>query len=241
MHVRMFDPGNFTPHYVENLSNALTRLDVEAGLITSAPLFELDGHGGSEHTEYHFFKLLGGVRGRFFRRHAALRRALKAIGYPLGLWRTWRALKSQPPGILHVQWALVPLLDALLFRKLRSQGWRIVYTAHNLFSELERPFRRRMFRRIYRETDAVIVHTSGLARKLLDDSGDVLRAVHEIPEGISTFPLLPDLDQAGARRILGLKSTGPLLLFFGMLKPYKGLEHLLRAWPRVIEEFPDAR
>jgi glycosyltransferase involved in cell wall biosynthesis len=106
---------------------------------------------------------------------------------------------------------------------------------------VNRPFRRALFRRIYREADAVIVHSAALAQKLRDDSGDVLREVRLIPEGVSTFPLSSDLDQYSARRYLGLVSAGPLLLFFGMIKRYKGLEYLLRAWIRVTQEFPEAR
>jgi glycosyltransferase involved in cell wall biosynthesis len=237
----MFDPGNFTPHYVENLCQALTHMDLQVDIITSSPLFEQTSHNGSVRVENHFFKATGGTGRRFLRRHSALRRLLKLLSYPLGLWRTWRALQSDSPGILHVQWSLFPLLDALLFRNLRSKGWYVVYTAHDVISELDRPLRRRLFRYLYRETDAVIVHTPGLARKLRDDSGDILREIREIPEGISTFPLSPDVDRSSARRVLGLESTGPILLFFGMIKPYKGLEYLLCAWPRVLEEFPNAR
>jgi glycosyltransferase involved in cell wall biosynthesis len=237
----MFDPGNFTPHYVENLCRALAGLDLQVELITSSPLFEQSGPISPFPVENRFFKIMEGARQGFFRRHATVRRALKLLGYPFGLWRTWRALKLQQPGILHVQWALVPWLDALLIRKLRSQGWRVVYTAHEVVAELEQPFRRWMYRRIYREVDALIVHTPGLAKKLSDDSGDLLREVRVIPEGISTFPLSPNVDQSVARRALGLDPSGPLLLFFGMIKRYKGLECLLRAWPRVKQEFPNAR
>jgi D-inositol-3-phosphate glycosyltransferase len=241
VHVRMFDPGNFTPHYVENLCRALAGLDLKVDLITSAPLFEQTSQVGPVAVENHFFKITEGAGRGFLRRHATLRRTLKILGYPFGLWRTWRSLQLQPPGILHVQWALVPWLDAVLLRKLRSKGWRIVYTAHDVVSELDQPFRRWTFRRIYREVDAVIVHTPGLARKLRTDSGDVLREIRDIPEGVSTFPLSTDVDQSGARQALGLEATGPLLLFFGMIKRYKGLECLLRAWPRVTREFPNAR
>jgi D-inositol-3-phosphate glycosyltransferase len=239
--VKMFDPGNFTPHYVENLCRALAGLDLQVALITSSPLFEQTSQPGPVAVENHFFKITEGAGRGFFRRHARFRRALKVLSYPIGLWRTWRALKLQSPGILHVQWALVPWLDAMVIRKLRSKGWRVVYTAHDVVSELDQRFRRWTFRRIYREVDAVIVHTPGLARKLRDDSGDVLRKVCDIPEGVSTFPLSPDVDQSAARRVLGLDTTGPLLLFFGMIKRYKGLECLLRAWPRVTKEFPHAR
>ncbi|MGP0071544.1 MAG: glycosyltransferase family 4 protein [Bryobacteraceae bacterium] len=241
MHVKMFDPGNFTPHYVENLSQALAALGLQVDLITSSPLFEQPSHLDSICAENHFFKITGGAASGLLRRHAKIRRTLRALSYPAGLWRTWRALKPQSPGIFHVQWALIPMLDDLLIRKLRSKGWRVVYTAHDVETELDRPFRRRLFRRIYRRVDAVIVHSEALSQKLHDDSGDVLRQIVTIPEGASTFPFSPDLDPNVARRTLGLEFAGPLLLFFGMIKPYKGLEYLLRAWPRVIAEFPHAR
>lgn len=241
MRVKMFDPGNFTPHYVENLSKGLVRLGIEVELITSSRLFEEAGQPDSIGVENYFFKITGGARRDFFRRHATLRRFVKALGYPLGLWRTWRALRVQPPGILHVQWSLVPSLDAVLLRKLRARGWHVVYTAHEVVSEIGRPFKRWLFGRIYREADAIVVHTPGLARKLRDWGGPGLGEVREIPEGISTFPLSPGVDQKRARAVLGLEPGGPVLLFFGLLKPNKGLGYLLRAWRRVVEEFPDAR
>jgi D-inositol-3-phosphate glycosyltransferase len=241
MRVKMFDPGNFTPHYVENLCRALAGLDLQVDLITSSPLFEQTNPLGPIAVENHFFKITEGAGKKFFRRHATLRRALKLLSYPFGLWRTWRALRLQPPGILHVQWALIPWLDAVLIGKLRSKGWCVVYTAHEVVAELDQPFRRWMFRRIYREVDAVIVHTPGLATTLREDSGNVLREVRAIPPGIATFPLSPDVDRSVARRVLGLDPSGPLLLFFGMIKRYKGLEYLLRAWPQVTQEFPTAR
>lgn len=241
MHVTIYDPGNFTPYYLENLSNALAGLGIEVELITSPAFFEDVGHHPSIRVSNHFFKLTAGAGQPFFRRHATIRRAVKLLSYPFGLWRTWQALKRQPPAILHVQWCLVPWLDVLLIRKLRSKGWRVVYTAHEVVSELDQPFRRWLSGGIYRQADAVIVHTAGLARKLRESNGDVAREVREIPEGISTFPLAPVLNRQCARQSLGFEPTGPLLLFFGLLKRHKGLEYLVRAWRLVVEEFPDAR
>jgi len=94
---------------------------------------------------------------------------------------------------------------------------------------------------MFRQTDAVVVHSGRLAQVLRDHSGDVVREIREIPEGVSTFSLSPDVDRGRARQILGLDSDDPLLLFFGMIKPYKGLEYLLRAWSRVLVEFPRSR
>jgi glycosyltransferase involved in cell wall biosynthesis len=236
----MFDPGNYTPHYVENLRNALAGMELDVAVITSPPLFEPHARMDSAGVENYFFRSINGHRSSFYRRHPTLRRVLKALTYPAGLWRTWRALKKQSPGIFHVQWALLPVLDTVLIRKLRSKGWRIVYTAHDLAYELSGPLRRRLYRRIYLGVDAVIVHSDGMEQKLRN-AGERLRQVRVIPEGISSLPLSAGLDQSGARRILQLDSTGPVLLFFGFIKPYKGLEYLLRAWARVHEQYPTAR
>jgi glycosyltransferase involved in cell wall biosynthesis len=43
-------------------------------------------------------------------------------------------------------------------------------------------------------------------------------------------------DKAAARRRLGLRADRPTLLFFGLIRPYKGLEYLLRAMPLVARE-----
>jgi D-inositol-3-phosphate glycosyltransferase len=239
--VKMFDPGNFTPHYVKNLSEALAAHGVEVDLITSQPLFEEIVYDDSVHLEYLFFRTTAGTRRAFFLRHAKLRQTVKLLSYPVGLWRTWRALSDQPPGILHMQWSLIPLFDMLLMRKLRSKGWIVIYTAHELVAELEQRFKRWSFGPVYRQSDAVIVHTAALGDKLLEGRGADLKEVCEIPSGVSTFPLLADLHPRRAREFLGLDSTAPVLLFFGLIKRYKGLEYLLRAWRLVLDEFPAAR
>jgi glycosyltransferase involved in cell wall biosynthesis len=241
MQVIMFDPGNYTPHYVANLCAALASLDVQVEVITSPPLFEDVERNHSFQTQELFFRSIRGARRRFLRRHASLRQALKVLSYPLGLWRTWKALKNRAPGVLHVQWALLPAVDAVLFRKLRGRGWRVVYTAHDLITDLARPLSRGQWRRMYRQTDAVIVHLARLAQVLRGHSGDIVREIREIPQGVSTFSLSPDADRGRARQTLGLDADAPLLLFFGMIKPYKGLESLLRAWPRVLAEFPKSK
>jgi glycosyltransferase involved in cell wall biosynthesis len=43
-------------------------------------------------------------------------------------------------------------------------------------------------------------------------------------------------DKAAARHRLGLRVDRPTLLFFGLVRPYKGLEYLLRAMPPVLRE-----
>ena len=48
-------------------------------------------------------------------------------------------------------------------------------------------------------------------------------------------------DRELARGSLGVSPGEPLLLFFGMIKPYKGLEELLDAMPAIVSRMPKVR
>lgn len=50
------------------------------------------------------------------------------------------------------------------------------------------------------------------------------------------FPSSPDLKRPGAREILGIPRTGrPVILFFGLVRPYKGLSTLLGAMQKLVD------
>jgi glycosyltransferase involved in cell wall biosynthesis len=50
----------------------------------------------------------------------------------------------------------------------------------------------------------------------------------------------PMPDRAAARREVGIPGAGPVVLFFGHLRKYKGLNHLIRAFVKVRQLVPDA-
>ncbi len=49
------------------------------------------------------------------------------------------------------------------------------------------------------------------------------------------------MPREAARRHLGLRPDDEVLLFFGFVRPYKGLQNLLRAMPRIVEARSKAR
>jgi glycosyltransferase involved in cell wall biosynthesis len=175
--------------------------------------------------------------------HAHARMALKACAYPFGLARTKRLLRSAgQPGILHYQWAHIPALDARLALALRAAGWRVVATAHDPvahppFSSL----RQRQAVRFYRSVDAVVVHTARLAEQAEAELSIPKSKVNVIARGDLGVLRGPPLAREEARASIGITGPGPVLLFFGMIKPNKGLGHLLYAMPQVLRSNPDVR
>jgi glycosyltransferase involved in cell wall biosynthesis len=234
----MFDPGCFVPYYVHALCRSLAVLGVRARVITSPPLFEPVDSGDAYDVDQFFFPFLRGMMRTIVRRRPRTRQALKGMSYPLGLLRTWRALRVGRPGVFHLQWTPLPLLDRLLVRALKSRGWRVVYTEHDPLPAPAR--RRRQHCELLRMCDAVIVHTLQQHDELVSAVPEVAERIHVIPHG-GVRAAIPDAaERARCRERLGVEHDRQIILAFGLIKPYKGLTHLIAAMPQIVASFPRA-
>jgi glycosyltransferase involved in cell wall biosynthesis len=243
--VALLDPGNFSPQYTANLCASLAGLGVDVTLITSPPQFGGMIAPQSYRVETCFFRHATGQEAlrSTISSHTRARMLLKACAYPFGLARARRLLRSaKQPGILHYQWAHIPLLDARLVSGLRTAGWRVVATAHDMvapppFSSL----RQRQAVRFYASVDAVVVHTARLAEQAQAALSIAPSKLNVIARGDLGILRGPQLTRDEARTRLGISGPGPVLLFFGMIKPNKGLDHLLHAIPEVLRSNPDVQ
>ncbi len=159
---------------------------------------------------------------------------------PLGWIRT--ALRF-PGQLLHVHWwtyFLAPVaITLMLGAKLRRRP--VVMTVHNVLAHETHALDRLLAQLAFALPDAFIVHTDENRRQLAESFGIALRRIEVVP-----FGALTDYDDApvtreDARRELGLAAGGRVVLFFGHIRDYKGLDVLLRAFRRVADEIPDAR
>lgn len=233
--VLILDPGNFTPLYDVNLGLELVERGWDVEWVTSKHQFDEMPAAGSVRVREAFFGRLGRPpfdRLAALRQMRHLRRATKMLSYPLELAAFHRTLSEMKPGIIHVQWALLPHLDAALWRRWRQRGWLVVYTAHD-----PEPLTGSLFQVLPRWTanlcaaaDRVIVHGRA-ARQELEKRGVGPERVEVLPPGAPT--MRPLLDRQAARMTLSLNPRSPVALFFGYIKKYKGLHILLESLPRV--------
>jgi glycosyltransferase involved in cell wall biosynthesis len=217
--VQIVDPSAFTPPYDRSLSGALARAGVDVELVTSPFLYgSVPGEDGFEVNEF------------FYRRTARrgldsrARRFLKLAEHVPDMLR-YRG-HARTADLVHYQWLSVEQLDAWLLPPARPR----VLTAHNVISHEEHPGQAAARRRLLRSMDAVVVHSDHGAEQAAHLGADPAR-VHVIPMG--AFDYLPrQPDQAPLPEELAAVE-GPVVLFFGLIREYKGVDILLRAFRQV--------
>lgn len=141
--------------------------------------------------------------------------------------------------IIHVQW--MPLVTRisveLWFLKLvKMLNVKIVYTVHNVLPHDTGLKHKKTFEKIYNLVDALICHTSLGKEELVNDFGISSRKIWIIPHG----PLFHDrinITIEDARNFLSFPKGRTVVLFFGKIRPYKGLEFLLEAWKKVTDKY----
>ena len=154
--------------------------------------------------------------------------------YLRGLQRLIEAVSTERPSVVHWQYLELPAFDLLAMTWLAARNVPQVYTAHELLPWRARAYHAGVFGRIYSTVNRVIVHNEADRLALAERFAVEPARVEVIQHGDYRLFATPQLPQAEARRRLGLRADGPIALFFGNLRPSKGLDVLLEAWPEVI-------
>lgn len=120
-------------------------------------------------------------------------------------------------------------------RLARRAGIEVVFVCHNVEPHEGTPFDRLALKWAYGGADRFVVHAQAERSKMERYAAGrpvavVAHPVYDIfAEGASPDPV-------AARAELGLGADEAVLLFFGLIRPYKGLEVLLRAMPEILSK-----
>jgi glycosyltransferase involved in cell wall biosynthesis len=217
--VQLVDPSAFTPPYDRALAAALALAGADVELLTShflyGPVPEADGYR---------------VRECFYRRSASrgldapARRAFKLAEHLPDMLRFRRDADAD---VVHYQWLMMPGLDTKLLPSLRPR----VMTAHYVLPP--GPSRRQLAtaRRAFGAMDAVVAHSEHGAQRLRDVVGlppERIRVIHH-----GAFDYLARLPEEKPLPAELEGAEGPVILFFGLLRPYKGIDTLLEAFREI--------
>ncbi|HEX6490368.1 MAG TPA: glycosyltransferase family 4 protein [Gaiellaceae bacterium] len=217
MHLALVDPLSYTPPYDDGLAAALARRGHEVTLLAGPFL-----HGAvPKPVGYRREEVFLPLSGQLFRPlpRSRLRLLLKGVEYLPSARRLLRRLEQLRPDAVHIQWLPRPELDRRWVRLLARPS---VLTAHDVVPRRQRA--RVVWPELLRSFDRIVVHSEQGVAELVG-LGLGRERLRRIPHPVFPAPrALPP-------------PRGETLLFFGLIRDYKGLDVLVRA----LAEIPEAR
>jgi glycosyltransferase involved in cell wall biosynthesis len=221
MKVQVVDPPAYTPPYDRSLCAALARSGADVELVTSrfahGPVPPAEGYRVSEVFYRRSSERPGG---------GAARRALKAAEHVSDMMRFRR--NGAAADVVHYQWLPLPSLDSRLLPPTRPR----VLTAHGVLrgEGLERRLARGL-NSLLERMDAIVTLSEHGARRLRDEADVDGRRLRVIPHGaLDYLTRLPD--EAPLPSELA-EVEKPVVLCFGLIRPYKGVDVLLDAFRSI--------
>jgi glycosyltransferase involved in cell wall biosynthesis len=220
MRVQVVDPSAYTPPYDHALCSALARAGAEVELVTSRFAYGTapspDGYAVREL----FYRHARGEAG------SRLRLATKLVDHVPDMLALRRLADAAE--IVHFQWLAVQPVDRHLLPRRPT-----VLTAHDILPREPRPFQVRAQQRLYAAVDAVIVHSQFGRDRLVGEVGVEAAKVRVVHHGALDYLARLRPGELPAE----LRGTDrPVVMFFGLLRRYKGVDVLLDAWRELSAE-----
>jgi len=158
---------------------------------------------------------------------APLRLGIKGLDHIVSMLRLRSRFRARRPDIIHFQWLPLPLVDRRFLASLRDIA-PLVMTVHdtNPYNGDPGTIRSHGFARCLNGFDQLIVHNQQSRRRILA-LGIPDSRISVIPLGLSE-----DLPPAPAVRMDGRLT----FLMFGKIKPYKGIDVLIKAFALLPPE-----
>lgn len=147
---------------------------------------------------------------------------------PDGWFRTGRRLRSQDIVVFVVLSPVqVPAYLGMAYGLGRKGGGpRLVVLCHNVLPHERKPYDVPLMRRLLRRADTALVHSAQQAQLARDLAPGTRVRTAVLPAHLPTPP-------GGTPVVVPGAEPANHLLFFGMVRPYKGLDVLLRALARL--------
>ena len=227
----MLDPSCLSWAYAPRLCEALVRQECEVHLVTSRFLYGKSEEPISYDRWNHFYnrtiRLYAGRTVGFFRRY------VKGTEHVVDMFRVLRLLRVLQPDMIHYQQAPIPFIDRWFLGAFKRIA-PVVSTVHNstAFHGDASWLQRWGFGSMLRRFDHLMVHTEYSRQLLIEGLGIPSYRVSVLPGG-----LYDHYESAAEREPTCLApeetETEQIILYFGNISYYKGLDILIRAFGQL--------
>ncbi len=148
---------------------------------------------------------------------------------PFSWIKTAAKIRQIKPDVVLITWIdpyLFPLFK--LIELFLPKGTRLIFICHNVFPHTPRMFAKQLAKYCFKRANGFITHAASETNDLLAFMPDAKHVQAYLPAYT--------LNSGGKSVKDELKLRDKSLLFFGYVRPYKGLRHLLKALPLILKK-----
>lgn len=149
-------------------------------------------------------------------------------------------INRESPDLVVFQWLhpyFAPCYSCII--RLLKKSIKVAVICHNAIPHERFPMDKALTKFTLKKADLVIAHSNSDAKILKEMMSKTNIQVN--PHPAYNFFKIKDMTKEEARSIINLSMDNKVLLFFGLVREYKGLKHLLKALPDIVSKYPETK
>ena len=158
---------------------------------------------------------------------------------PFNWGKVVRRIRASKPDLVIVQWVHPYFSPCYGYILSRLKGIPVIVTCHNVLPHSRFPFDYALTRRVLKKASGCIVHSG-------QDERDLIGMLPNIPFRRNPHPTynayrIKGMSREDARHQLQISTDEKVLLFFGFVQKYKGLDNLILAAKKICDTLSGIR
>lgn len=158
---------------------------------------------------------------------------------PFNIIKTARYIRSLKPDQVIIQWWHPYFAPCYILLAKFMGKQNIIFVCHNVFPHERFPLDKKLTKMTLKHGRHFVVHAKEEADELKQIMGKPDYQVTPHPS-YNAFRFT-NMTKTQARELIHISENQKVLLFFGFVRPYKGLKYLIEALPEVVKAIPDIR
>ncbi|MDP3283734.1 MAG: glycosyltransferase family 4 protein, partial [Desulfobacterales bacterium] len=145
--------------------------------------------------------------------------------------------------LLHAQWWSLPLFPvyAVVCCCFKIRHRPVVMTVHNVLSHENSVAYKMLSKLLFALCDHFIVHTEINKQQMISEYGIRPERLSLIPHGTLDFHVKQEVERADIRKEMGFDPDNKIILIFGAVRSYKGIDTAIKAFAEVLAKVPESR